>query len=69
MYYKMYNINQCYSSSWDYMAKIADQRYACTMCNKQFLGPEFVIKHLSNKHSINVEDLIEVGSFLPIVWL
>ncbi|KAI8053415.1 hypothetical protein BDF22DRAFT_474611 [Syncephalis plumigaleata] len=44
---------------WDYMAKIADQRYACTMCNKQFLGPEFVIKHLGNKHSINVEDLVE----------
>ncbi|RKP05178.1 hypothetical protein THASP1DRAFT_20109 [Thamnocephalis sphaerospora] len=45
--------------SWDYMSKIAEQRYACTLCSKQFLGPGFVMKHLGNKHTIKVDDLVQ----------
>lgn len=37
--------------------------YACKICNKNFKGPEFVIKHIVNKHADKLNEKFNVKYF------
>lgn len=50
--------------------KLAENKYLCPLSGKKFKGPEFVRKHIFNKHVDKVEDFKqEVCSFKHCVHL
>jgi len=43
---------------WKYVQQQDAERWGCSMCPKQFLGAEFVIKHVYKKHQIGSDDTL-----------
>jgi len=41
------------------VVKVEESKYRCSICSKLFKGPDFVVKHLSTKHTEKVSALEE----------